>query len=306
MKPLLFIINGRSQKYRYIITEIENTFNDLPYEIKVTQKIGHAIELANEAISNGYYRIICAGGDGTLNETLNGIMLSLQNHPEINRDGIRLGVIPAGTGNDFVKTVHAPLKIRDLKQSTVEDKHLMVDAGLLEYHNHRDEVEKRWFINVVDVGLGGVVAERISHSSRRLGPFLTYQKAIVQTLLSYRKLPIFVQGDSFTYEGNTMLCVIANAKYFGSGIGIAPDADPTNGTFSVVIAGDISMIDYLKNIGSARKCQHLKHLEIYYKSSLNVEVKGLKQKMPVDMDGEFIGYSPVKASIVHQAIRFYV
>ncbi|MCZ2101265.1 MAG: diacylglycerol kinase family lipid kinase [Chitinophagales bacterium] len=306
MNDLFFIINGRSEKHKAIILKIEEVFKDISHKIVVTEYIGHAIAIAELAVKEGYEKIICSGGDGTLNETLNGILKAAQHLGKYPNTNIRLGIIPAGTGNDFIKTMDSPVHLSDLKTSVQQDLTQKIDVGLLEYQAVNGEKAQRWFINVVDVGLGGEVAAQLSRSSRRLGPFLTYQKAIISTLLSYRKLPVMVQGSTVNYKGNTMLCVIANAKYFGSGIGIAPDADPTNAQFSIVIAGDLSMLKYLRNIGKARKCEHLKMPEISYHESASITVTELDKKLPVDMDGEFIGYSPVKAEVIPQAICFYV
>ena len=101
-----------------------------------------------------------------------------------------------------------------------------------------------------------------------------------------------------------MNLVIANGKYFGSGLGIAPDADPADGQFSVVLIGEISMLDYLKNLGQVRKCEKIIHPELKYLSAKEISIEHVGEPLPIDMDGEFIGYSPMKISMVHNALKF--
>lgn len=306
MDKLCFIINSSSRKYQIIKNEIFRDFSDMTHEVFMTKCIGHGSILAEKAIKSGFRHIIAIGGDGTLNEVLNGILTASEELDVLEKDRIRLGVIPAGTGNDFIKTIKSPITLSALKDSIRKDRTNWVDIGILKYQNTDGMTDQRYFINVVDVGLGGLVAKKLSHSTRRFGPFLTYQKAIVSSLLTYRKQSIEVVADSFHFEGKSLLCIIANAKYFGSGIGIAPDADPTSGHLSVVVMGNISILDYVKKIGDARKCLPIIHPEILYKSVKTMEVTHLNERLPIDMDGEFIGYSPIKAGVVAKAVRFYI
>lgn len=137
-----------------------------------------------------------------------------------------------------------------------------------------------------------------------MGATLTYQRAILTTLLTYKNQPVRAKADGFTYEGSIMNFIVANGKYFGSGLGIAPDAVADDGEFSVVILGEISLTDYIKNLGSVQKCRKISHPGLHYKSAKEVFIDSPAGPLAIDMDGEFIGYSPMKVSITPAAVRF--
>lgn len=305
MPAIAFIFHGRISNYQNIFNDLQKTFGAL-YQIKsyVTQSAGHAVTLAQQAIAEGCAHIICVGGDGSLNEVANGLMKAKQTLSSDAWSSIRMGVLPMGTGNDFVKTVNAPKNAEGLKQLIEIDSYKTIDLGLVEYFNKTGGKQTRYFINITDVGMGGVVAERLSRYSKWMGATLTYQRAILTTLLTYKNQPVKVRADSFSYEGNIMNFIIANGKYFGSGLGIAPDAVADDGTFSVVILGEISLLDYFRNLGNVQKCRKISHPDLHYKTAKEVYIESPVGELPIDMDGEFIGYSPMKVSVVSAAVRF--
>jgi diacylglycerol kinase family enzyme len=185
-----------------------------------------------------------------------------------------------------------------------EDSFKTIDLGLVEFQNKAGEKQIRYFINITDVGMGGVVAERLSRYSKWMGAYLTYQRAILTTLLSYKHQPVKAVADSFTYEGSIMNFIVANGQYFGSGLGIAPDASATDGEFSVVILGEISLLDYIKNLGSVQKCQKISHPDLHYQSAKEVVIDSPAGPLAIDMDGEFIGYSPMKVTVAPASVKF--
>ena len=97
---------------------------------------------------------------------------------------------------------------------------------------------------------------------------------------------------------------MANGKYFGAGLGVAPDAKPDDGILEVVLASEISLWDYIKNLGNIRKCEKVLHPKMKYFSAKEIVIETPERKLPIDMDGEFIGYSPMKVTVVPQALKF--
>lgn len=305
MRHIAFIFHGKIKNREPLIADLETTFGaSAILKTYVTERTGHSAELATLAVKEGCTHLICVGGDGSLNEVANGLMKAKISCSEEVWKSIRLGVLPLGTGNDFVKTVHAPTDVAGLKQVIENDTYETIDLGFVEYQSKEGEKQSRYFINITDVGMGGVVAEKLSYYSKWMGAALTYQRAILSTLLSYKHQPLKAVADSFTYEGSVMNFIVANGKYFGSGLGIAPDANPSDGKFSVVILGEISLLDYIKNLGEVKKCRKIIHPDLQYKSAKEVLVESSAAPLPIDMDGEFIGYSPMKVSVVPSAIRF--
>lgn len=305
MPTIAFIFHGRISNHQCIFNGLQQTFG-ASHQLKsyVTENAGHSVMLAQQAVAEGCTHIVCVGGDGSLNEVANGLMKAKQTLSSDVWKIIRMGVLPMGTGNDFVKTVNAPKDAEGLKRLIESDSYKTIDLGLVEYFNKASEKQTRHFINITDVGMGGVVAERLSRYSKWMGATLTYQRAILTTLLTYKNQPIKAKANSFSYEGNIMNFIIANGKYFGSGLGIASDAVADDGEFSVVVLGEISLFDYIKNLGDVQKCRRISHPDLHYKTAKEVYIESPAGPLAIDMDGEFIGYSPMKVSVVSAAVRF--
>lgn len=299
MKRIAFIIHGRIAKNTKLIREIEAVFNGMDYKLFTTTQAQHATTLTKQSIYSGYQYIVCVGGDGSLNEVVNGFM-QLEAWPG---HRLFLGLLPYGTGNDFAKTMGISKNIAELKQYIETDSYKATDIGEVNYTNRSSDNATRYFINITDVGMGGLAAEKINSYPKWLPSNLAYQLAILSTLLSYKKKDMTADADTFSYAGRTMNIIVANGKYFGSGLGIAPHAQTNDGKLAIVIAADISLWDYIINIGTVRKCEKVQHPQMLYYDAKTITVTA-NEPMSIDMDGEFIGYSPMRISIAPGCINF--
>lgn len=298
MKNIAFIIHGKMKHRQKLESGIRNVFTgSYTTQFFYTSHKNHSIELSAQAVANGFTHVICAGGDGSLNEVANGIM-------QAGNTRVRMGALPSGTGNDFVRTMKVNNSIAALRKYIDEDTYREIDLGLVHFTGTDGKPSQRYFINITDVGMGGVVAKKLSTAGNWMGATIKYQKAILTTFVSYKNQPLKATADNFTYEGKVMNFIVANGKYFASGLGIAPDAQPDDGLFSVVIIGEISMLDYLKNLGAAKKCQRIIHPELKYLSASGVLVEATNEPLAIDMDGEFIGYAPMKIEMANKAVKF--
>lgn len=302
MKKMAFIINGKIRNKEKAINVMEEVFS-INYKIAffITAHSGHAIELSNIAADEGFNYIICLGGDGTLNEVVNGVMQAKNRNKELN---IKVGVLPFGTGNDFIKTIKSPQTFTGLKKIIDDDSFRDIDLGIVHFKDHSGLDSSRYFINITDIGMGGVVVQKLCKYPKVLGSNITYMMAIANTFLSYRNQPVKAIADEFIFEGKVKNFVVANGKYFGSGIGIAPDAMLDNGKFAIVILAEASLIDFLKFSFTFKKCRKLDHPQIIYKTATVISVDSLSNPQPIDMDGEFIGYSPMKIEILPGILSF--
>lgn len=298
MKRIAFIIHGRIAVNLKLIRNIEDVLNGYEYKFFVTKHSNHATELTKQAIADGYNYIICVGGDGSLNEVVNGIMRTPKGDKEV-----YIGLLPYGTGNDFAKTLHISQRVEDLKKCIDKHSYKAIDCGHVGYTEGDNSKGSRFFINITDVGLGGIAAERINGYPRWLPAVVAYQLAIVSTLFTYKKKKMQAEADTFKYYGTAMNIIVANGKYFGSGLGIAPHAEPNDGKLAVVLAANISLWDYLINIGTVRKCEKVNHEQMHYYTANKITVSG-EVPMAIDMDGEFIGYSPMHINIVPGVLNF--
>ncbi len=297
MRKISFILHGKHRNNPKVISGIRETFGN-SYEIvfHFTDFSRHAVELARQAALDNSTYIISAGGDGTMNEVANGIMLS-------GNKNVKVGLLPHGTGNDFSKTIGATNNPDELKKLIESDSIKEIDLGLVHFKNTEGKDESRYFINITDVGLGGFIAQKLAGSSKWMGAFLTFQKAIVSTFLTYKHRSLKSKADGFVYEGKILSYIIANGRYFGAGLGIAPDAKPDDGLFEIVLGAEISLWDYLLNLGKVQKCLKIEHPQMSYHQAKEVIIESYED-LPIDMDGEFIGYSPIKVSVVPKALKF--
>ncbi len=304
MKKIAFILHGKIKGRDKLIAQLKSLFNQ-NYELDflVSEYAQHAMELSFQAAQNGATHIICVGGDGSLNEVVNGI-IKTRDDGEIKGSEIQVGILPRGTGNDFARTVDVSLNLPVLKKYIDEGSYRQIDLGLVHYQNTNNETSSRYFINIADVGIGGMIAQKLTTASKFLGAVFIYQKAILGALITYKNKPVRLKTDNFEYEGKIRALLVANGKYIGGGLGLAPDALQDDGLFSIVVAGEISVFDYLKNLGNMRKCKRINHPEMKYYSAREARIESLSEPLPIDMDGEFIGYSPLTVTIVPKALKF--
>ncbi|MFN8322967.1 MAG: diacylglycerol kinase family protein [Chitinophagales bacterium] len=298
MLKIAFIVHGKCRARKQLLEDIQHNFgSDFMVGIFETTHYQHSIELGKKAAEERYDYIISCGGDGTLNETLNGIMQSA------NRE-VKLGVLPHGSGNDFIKTVQSSDTVEGLRKLIDDHRIRRIDIGLSEYISPHREPAKRYFINITDIGLGGVIAEQLFGSKKFFGPTLTYQYYILKNLITYSPKPIIIEADSFNYAGRVMNFCAANAKYFGSGLGVSPQSDISDGLLNAIAVGNIGLLDYFKHLPAIKKCLPIQHPEVKYYTAREIKFSSTIRDMPVDMDGEFIGYLPMKVTVIPAAIDF--
>ena len=299
---IVFIVHGRIRRPEFLEKAIRSRFaaSDRLLFFR-TRYREHAIALSCTAVKKGATHLICIGGDGSMNEMVNGVMQARNEGADIS--SLRVGLYPAGTGNDFARTFGIREELEQLRLLIREDRYRPVDLGFIQFRDTTGRPSQRYFINITDLGMGGVIAQKLDRYGKWMGPSLMFQRAIVSTLLSYKKIQVRIKGDGLDYEGPITNLVIANGKYFGNGLGIAPDANPHDGMFSIVVIGKISMKDYIRLQGVVKKCRLLDHPEVHYYSTRELVVETTGPPAPIDMDGEFIGYNPLEARVVPEVLK---
>jgi diacylglycerol kinase (ATP) len=280
------ILHGAKNNRHAQRKEIEAVFSDWLLDIRVTEYNKHAEKIARELCNDACDAVLVCGGDGSLNQAANGVFSS-------NNPNTPLAIWPSGTGNDFVKTLEVPQSFQELKASIEQSNFKAIDLPCMEWDGR-----KRVYLNVTDLGLGGCVAYDMMRSKRRLGAFLTYQWLIVKNLVRFKKRSIHFNLDGKNYDARAMNFVVANAKYFGSGLGISPDSQLADGLLEVIVIGDLNIFEYLYFVPQVRKCKKLSYHKIQYYSAKKISVE-TEVPMPIDMDGEFVGFSPLVISIQH-------
>lgn len=297
MKKVGFVIHGKLKKHTSLTRELENVFSSHHVATKYTEHPQHAIALANAFCAEQTDYLIAVGGDGTLNEVINGAMLS-------SNKNVKIGVLPYGSGNDFVKTIAAPTTAFGLAALIEMDQHKSIDLLHCAFTSPDGKPTERYCNNITDVGMGGDIAEQLSYSKKWLGASLTYQYYIIKTLLSYSTKSIQVKGDNFLHEGQVMNFCMCNGKYFGSGLGVSPHSIIDDGKMNLVCIGEVGLVDYIKNFAAIKKCEPLTHPQVFYATAKHLQIDGTKERLPIDLDGEFAGYTPMKVQVIPHALNF--
>lgn len=280
------ILHGAKNNRHAQRKEIETIFSQWTLDVRVTEYDKHAEKIAKELCNDCCDVILVCGGDGSLNQAANGVFNSKSPQTP-------LAIWPSGTGNDFVKTLEVPRSFQELKSNIEQGNFKAVDLPCMEWDG-----KKRAYLNVTDLGLGGCVAYDMTRSKRRLGSFLTYQWLIVKNLLRFKKRSICFNLDGKKFEARAMNFVVANAKYFGSGLGISPDSQIADGLLEVIVIGDLNIFEYLYFVPQVRKCKKLSYRKIQYYSAKRISIE-TEVPMPIDMDGEFVGFTPMVISLQH-------
>ncbi len=310
---IAFIINGSIKKLQKTTVAITKIFENFDIRIYTSTDEEHYTQLCKEALDDDCNHIILVGGDGTVNKGVNGIInyykLNERKQPnDFNWNAIqkiKVGVYPAGSGNDFVKTVYKDTSLKGLKELIKKQSHNIIDIGWVRFQNLQLEKEFRFFINITDVGVGGETVKKKESLPTWLGARFGYFWAITSTIATYKKRSIKAYSNDFFWEGKVINMVVANGKYFGNGLGIAPDASLTDGKFSIVIIGDITLLDYFKNLSIVKKCRKLNHPKVSYHAFNKITIESAsKRKVTIDMDGEFIGTAPMILECLPKRINF--
>jgi diacylglycerol kinase (ATP) len=303
------ILNPRAANGRALVRlpDVEAALrrDQLEHEILLTQRPGHASELARAAAADGVDVLVAMGGDGTLNEVVQAY-IGEDGEPVRGPD---LAVVPAGTGGDFKRTLGLSDSIEGAVGRIRHGGRRTVDLGVIRFEPHPGLAKLRAFVNVTSFGIGGEVDAIANRGPKWLGGKASFFVATLRAMASYRNASVRVKVDGAVwYEGPAFNVAIANGRFFGGGMMIAPQADPSDGRFEIVCIGDLTKIEAA---GLSSKIYHGTHVSAHgvkLTSGSRIEAEPLHPWASVllDVDGEQPGKLPLTASIAKGALRFCV
>jgi YegS/Rv2252/BmrU family lipid kinase len=278
---ILVILNGISRKRNYFLKKIYPFLNA---ELAITEYAGHAEEIAE---NSDHDIILSAGGDGTMSQVLNGVMKK-EKQPT-------LGLIPLGSGNDLART----LKVRSdqIVSLLKANKPREVDIGSVTL-NHNT----RYFINECSIGMGPEVVKRIE-GSKKGNASVKYLAAIISTFFTHRPQPVEIRSPNYHWQGYARVLAIANGKAFGHSIYIAPDAEMADGRLNLFICKAIPLMKfllYLQAIKLPKKINDSRWLD--YRTVDHFEITS-PLPLPVEADGELIGFTPLIGGVHRNRIK---
>jgi YegS/Rv2252/BmrU family lipid kinase len=269
------------------------------FETYMTQKPGDAWMFAKAAVSKGADLVVCMGGDGTLNEVINGIMM----HEESIRSDVTLGFVPNGTGCDFVRTVPIPQNTEHALNLIAAGSARSLDLGKLFFRNHQGCKCLRYFHNITSFGLGGEVAQRANRASKALGPFITYLWITLISIFLYGKKRIRIRIDNdFEQEINIWNVAVANGRYHGGGMRVAPDASVYDGRLNVTVIGDLTIPEIFLKLPKLYNGRIYDIDKVVNYTGEKIEAFS-DQQVLLDVDGEQPGMMPIVIHMVPGALK---
>jgi diacylglycerol kinase (ATP) len=296
---IAIILNGISLKkkffYNKILPKLSSSYSVTVFE---TQSNKDAIALAAAAVQSKVDVILAAGGDGTLNQVLNGML----NSDAGDKSLPKLGVIPLGSGNDFARTIHVRADIKHILDLLQKGSFITCDVGSISCKDHEAKNIKSYFINVTDAGMGPEVLKRVIKASRFFGSGVAYYKSIIATFFSYKPVDVYVKSDTWNWQGKLRTLAIANGKCFAHGMYIAPDAKPNDGIFSTFLAGRVSVAEFIWHSEKLKRAKKIKHPQVEYNQAKCIEITS-SSICAIEADGEWVGYLPATVEIVPARIR---
>ena len=278
-----------------------------PFKPEFTSATGDGAQLAADAARRGADLIVACGGDGTISEVANGILSSGTN--------AELGIVPSGTGGDFRRTLRIPTRTSEAARILRTGKTRLLDVGSVTFTNRSGEHDTRYFVGVASFGMSADVISRVKEAgdsgqiakvSKWLSGRLSFATAMAETALKSHPTRVAVQLDEDAERHMTVanLCV-ANARYFGGGMKIAPDAKLDDGKFDVVSIGDIGAARILANAPRLYIGAHLSIPEVGHALATKVVARPLNdaEQIEIEVDGELPGYLPATFQILTKALR---
>ena len=253
---------------------------------------GDAATLASEAARKGAKLIIACGGDGTISEVANGILSS-------GKDA-ELGILPSGTGGDFRRTLDIPSRTRDAARVLRTGRSVRIDVGRVSYTDQNGADATRYFVGVASCGMSTRVIERVKADE------VSFVSALLKTAMRNEPVRLVVQLDD-SHERHLVvsnLC-IANARYFGGGMKIAPDAKLTDGKLDVISIGDLSAIKIFTSAPRVYTGSHLSMPEVSHALARKITVRAADRatEVALEVDGELPGKLPATFQIIPEALR---
>jgi YegS/Rv2252/BmrU family lipid kinase len=259
-------------RIRELLTQYE-----LEYDIVLTERPGHATELAMQAAVDGYDFIVAAGGDGTSNEVLNGLM----QYKQTGNSTPVMGVIPIGRGNDFAFGANIPVGVEDSCPLLASHPQKWIDIGSVQ---NGDQPEVLYFGNGVGVGFDAVVG--FLAARMKLKGMLSYLVAALQTIFIYFKPPdVQVDFDGSGMRIFALMVSVMNGRRMGGGFMMAPGAQMNDGLANLCIVSEVPQIAMFGLIGKFMKGTHESHPAVQTRQAAKITVTALKGTLPVHADG---------------------
>ena len=270
--------------------------HSIEFSFAFTKHSKHEIELVQNAIQQGFRNIISVGGDGTLHNVVNGIMTQRY----VKSSEVTVGVIPIGTGNDWIKTYNIPKKIEKVVELISKKNTVLQDIGFIQL-----EKTSAYFNNVAGLGYDGYVVNK-TNKLKRFGS-IAYLLGGISGLFFYKRTTFKIEVDNQTIETNCLMTLFGICKFSAGGMQLTNYKDSSNGLFDVTIAKNLNLLDLLLNLKKLYNGKIINHKKVEEFTSKTIKVTPLSAEKPfIQADGELLGVGAVEVSIIEKALNFVI
>jgi YegS/Rv2252/BmrU family lipid kinase len=274
---------GKGSRHRKrIIDSLKNS--GINYTLHISEFPGHAIKIAQELAGKGETHFIAAGGDGTLNEIVNGFF-NLRGTVPAN---IIVGMIPVGTGNDWIKTFGIPDDYENAMKIIVQGNRVTQDVGEIRFLQN-GQTARRYFVNIAGFGFDGMVASSANAlKAKGVSGFRVYAGSLFSSFLKFKASKTLIEIDGVKIEKNLFSGSIGIGKYNGGGMMQVPDANPLQGTFHITLISKIGLLGILKNFKGLYSGKFIHDHRVSTYTGKEVIIRS-DQPLPFEADGETLG-----------------
>ena len=263
----------------------------------LSERRGHLTELAREAAAGGASLLVVVGGDGSVNEVVNGLA-DVRSPPSV-------AILPRGTGWDFLRTFGIPRTIEDAARVALGGVERTIDLGAVSYRSWDGEERRAIFANVASAGMSGAIAQRANETSKALGGKASYLWATFAVFARWSATDVTVTVDSESREARMFDVIVANGRFFGGGMKMCPQAEPDDGVFDVLTIGDVTKRDLAVTMPKIYRGTHLPHPKAELLRGRAVSVAS-EAPIPIELDGEQPGTTPASFEVLPRALRVRV
>ena len=266
------------------------------YSFAITLYSRHEVKLVQNAIQKGFRNIISVGGDGTLHHVVNGIMIQRY----VKSSDITIGVIPLGTGNDWIKTYNIPNNVEKAIELIHQKKTILQDIGVAKTENNKIS----YFNNVAGLGYDGYTVNKLK-KLKKFGA-IAYLLSGLAGFLFYKKTVFKINFNSKSIETNCLMTIVGVCNFSGGGMQFTKDVNTTDGLFDITLFKNLNILDLISNIKKLYNGHIVHHKKVEtYKTDL-ITVIPQASKPYIQADGELIGVGKVTFKIISKAINFVI
>lgn len=301
--PVVFLVNPASANgstgRRWPEIEKRARSAGLSGETLVSERPGHLVELAEGAAAGEPGLLVAVGGDGTVHEVVNGLIRSGRS------TAVDLAVLSRGTGKDFARSLRVPANLDEAIETARAGRARVIDVGLARFTGLDGSPAEAYFANFAGAGISGSIARRANASSKALGGKASFMWSTVVVFMRWKSADVNVDVDGTPRAGRMFEVLAMNGDYTAGGMWMAPDAKADDGLFDVVLIGDVTKLDFITTFPKIYRGRHVGHPKIEHLRGRAVTVNS-PMPLPIALDGEQPGTTPVTFEIVPRALRLRV